>query len=187
MGQPERGDPGAVDPLPEELRREILPGHAPEEPEALEPAEREQLRHLGVVPEGVEEPAGRHVDPELVAIIPLAVLHLPDERLAAGHVVVGHDVERPGELQPPFGQEPAEIRLLGRVPLEERPDVGHLVEREPEAGLFSQEPHRLEDVRQAHVQVFLAGLEDRPLPVGVRDDPEGLLLRIRGLGLLGPG
>ena len=31
------------------------------------------------------------------------------------------------------------------------------------------------------VQIFFAGLEDGPLPVGVRDDPEGVLPGCRGL------
>ena len=83
------------------------------------------------------QPAGGDVDPELVAIVPLAVLHLADEGLAARHVVVGHDVERTRELQPSFRQEAAEIGLLGRIALQERPHVGHLVEREAEAGLLS--------------------------------------------------
>ena len=77
----------------------------------LKPAFVEQLRHLGVVAERVDQPAGRDVDAELVAIIALAVLHLADECLAAGHVVVGHDVERTGQLQPAFRQEPAKIGL----------------------------------------------------------------------------
>ena len=149
----------------------ILPRHSAHEPEGLVTTLGEQLRQLGVMAERVDQPAGRDVDPELVAIVPLAVLHLADEGLAARHVVVGHDVERTDELQPSLGQEAAEIRLLGGIPLQERPHVGDLVEREPEARLLSQEPHRLEDVGQSDVKIFLAGLEDGPLPVRVRDRP----------------
>ena len=66
------------------------------------------------------------------------------------------------------------------ISLEKRLHVGHLVEHEPKVGLFLEQLHRLEDVGQAHLQVFLAGLEDRPLPVGVGDDPERVLRRGRG-------
>ncbi len=130
VGQVNRGDPRAVDPLPEKLGREILPRHAAHEPECLEPSLREQLRHLGVVAERVDQPAGGDVDSELVAIIALAILHLADEGLAARHVVIGHDVERTDQLEPPFGQETAEIGLVGRIALQERPHVSDLVERE---------------------------------------------------------
>ena len=72
----------------------VLPGYPADEPERLESRLGEQLRHLGMVAECVDEPAGRDVNPELVAIVTLAVLHLANERLPAGHVVIGHDVER---------------------------------------------------------------------------------------------
>ena len=134
-----------------------------------------------MVPERIEQPAGGHLKTQLVAVVALAVLHLPDEGLAPGHVHVGHDVPGAGQLQPPFGKVPPEVGLKGWITLKERPDIGHLVEREPVVGLFLQEPHRLHDVGQAHLEVFLAGLEDSPLPVGVRDDPEGRFFPGRGL------
>src|SRR5262249_31363496 len=72
-----------------------------------------------------------------------------------------------------FGEEPAESRLFIRVALEKWADVSHLVEREVVVGLLLEEPHHLEQVRQPHLEVFFAGLEDRAFPVCVGDDEEG--------------
>jgi len=156
--------------------------HAAREPERLVAGKGQQLRDLRVVPERIDQPAGCHIDAELLAIISLSILYLPDEGLTTGHVHVGHDVQAADQLQPALGQKRAEVALLVRVSFQERFHVSHLVKDEPVIGLLLQELHRLQNTGQSHLQVFRAGLEDGPLPVGVGNDPEGALQRlVRGI------
>jgi hypothetical protein len=63
-------------------------------------------------------------------------------------------------LQPAFRHELAEGSGFFRVPFQERFHIGDLVKHEPIARLHLQEMDRFENVGQAHVEVFLACLED---------------------------
>jgi len=185
LRQPERGDAGAVEPLPEELGGDVPVGHAAEEPKRLKAGELHDLRHLGMVAEGVELPAHGHVHSQLAAKVVLAVEDLAHEGLAAGHVDVGHHVGPAHDRQTPFGNQLAKGRLFLGIALEKGLYVTGLIKGETVTGLGLQKPHRPHDVGKAHFQVFLAGLEHGPFPVRVRDEPEHVAGWRRGAGLRG--
>src|SRR5262249_20154966 len=108
----------------------------------------------------VDEPARGDVYAELVPAILLAILDLPKKGLAAGHVVVGHDGHAEHELQPALRHELAKGGSFLRVAFQERFDVRDLIEHETVGGLGLEKAQCLENVGQAHLQVFLASLED---------------------------
>jgi len=133
-----------------------------------------------VVAEGVEQPGRRGLLAELLAEVPLPVLHLPHEQFSARLDVVRHDVHPADEFHAPFLDELAEGRGLLGVSLDERLNVRGLVQREPELGVLLHQMDGREDVREPHLQVLLSREEHRRLPVRVRDQIQRLL---RGLVL----
>ena len=172
--QPERGYLGAVDAAPVELGGHFVGWNAATKPERLVAGQLQQLRHLGMVPEGVEKPAHGDVHTQLFAAVALPILHLAHEQLAAGLYVVRHHVHAADDLQPALRDILPKAGGLFGIALQERLDIGHLVQRELEVGVPLEQRERLEDVRQAHVQVLFPRLENRTLPVRVRDVVERL-------------
>ena len=55
--------------------------------------------------EGIEQPADLDLDAQGVAAEAFGVENLADEGLAAGHVIVGHDVQPADDLQAAFSDE----------------------------------------------------------------------------------
>src|SRR5258708_7891068 len=124
------------------------------------------------MPERVQQPADLHVHAEVLAAITLRIKHLADEGLPARHVVVGHDVQAAHNLQPALRHKSPERARLFRIPFEKRPEVGYLVERESVVRMFLEQADGSEDVRQSHLQMLLARLEPRALPMRMRNEPE---------------
>jgi len=127
--------------------------------------------------EAVEQPADRDLDAQRLPAVALGVENLAHERLAPGHIVVRHHVQAADDLQPALDDKLPKRGGFLRIPIEERPEIGRLVEREPVIRVLFQQPHRRQDMRQPHLQVLFPGLENRPLPMRVGNQPK------RGLGL----
>src|SRR5439155_2988465 len=117
-------------PLPAEFRREPVVRQAAAKPKRFVSRKREELRHLRVVPEGVEEPTCGHLDSQFLAAITLAVVHLAHEQFASRLHVVRHHVHAANNFQPSFRDKPAECLCLLRITLEKRLDISDLIERE---------------------------------------------------------
>ena len=177
LGEPERWNLGAIDTLPPELRGRVHAGDSAEKPIRLVTGQLQNLGHLRIVSKGVEVPAYRHIHTQLVPVVTLAVKDLPHERLTAGHVHVRHDVGAAHQLESALFHELSESRRVFGVALQIRPHIGDLVEHEAIFGMLCQQVQRRGNVYEAHLQVFLAGLKDCTLPVGVRDDPEHIRFR----------
>ena len=75
----------------------------------------------------------------------------------------------------PSCDELAERGFLFRIAFQERLHVAGLIEHEAVVGMGFQQRERPQDVGQPHVEIFLAGLEDRPFPVRVGNEEEGVL------------
>ena len=127
--------------------------------------------------EGIESPAHLDVHSQRVAVIALTVKNLPHPRLSAGHVDVQHDVIPANNLEPALRHILAERRGLLRIPLQERPNVGHLVENKSVLRMGAQKGERGENVRKADFKILFASLEHGAFPVRVGNDPKGLLRR----------
>ena len=67
-----------------------------------------------------------------------------------------------------FQHGPKSFSFVG-VAFQERPNVAHLIQNEPVFRILLQQPEGLQDIRQSDAEIFLAGLENRALPVSVRD------------------
>src|SRR5439155_14584577 len=96
--QPERGDLAAINAAPEELGRQTVIGNSATKPKRLEPGLPEELRHLGMVPERVQQPRHGDFDAEMLAAIPLSILHLPNEQFTARFDYIRHHVHSANEL-----------------------------------------------------------------------------------------
>ena len=138
-----------------------------------------------MVSERIELPADGHVHAQLLAKVSLAVEHLSHERLAAGHVHVGHHVRAADNRQPAFVDELAKRGPFFRVTFQKRLHVADLIENKAVVGMGLQQPQRPQDIGQPHVEIFLAGLEYRPFPMRVRNVEENVLHCRRRSGRLG--
>ena len=128
--EPERGDLRAVDAFPEEFGGNVSVRHTPRKPERIEPGQLEDLRHLRMMSKGIEQPADLHFHAQLLPAIAFGVKDLSHERLPARQIIIGHDVHAADKLQPSRGDKFAErLRFLG-ISLEERPEVGYLIQSE---------------------------------------------------------
>ena len=145
--QPEGGNPGAINALPEEFRRDVVSAaHAALKPVGLVARELQQLRHLGMMPERVERPADAHVHTQFVPVVALPVQGLPYPRLAARNVDVQHDVVAAHDLESPLGDELPKRFRFSRIPFEKRLHVGCLVKHKPIIRILLEEMERLQDV-----------------------------------------
>ena len=171
--QPKRGDAAAVDAFPKKFRRHRLAIlDSSEKPKRIEPCELQNLWHLRMVPERVEQPADFHIDSEHITAIALRVKHLAHERFAAGHIIIRHNVQPADDLQPALGDKLAKGRGLFRIALQKRFEVGHLVQSEPIIRMLLEQAQRRQNVRKADFQVLLACLEHGPFPMRVRNQPK---------------
>ena len=182
-GQPERGNLCAVNAAPPELGRQFVVWNSATKPEGFEARLPQELRHLGMMPERVEQPRHSDLNAELLAAIPFAILHLPHEQLAARFDHVRHHVHPPDDLEPALGDKLAKRRSLFRVTLQERLEIRDLIEREFVIGILLQQLQRLQNVRQSHLQITFPRFENGALPVCVRNVVErGFVRDAGGLG-----
>src|SRR3954468_4339815 len=89
--------------------------------------------------EGIQKPSDLYLHAESVATIPFCIKHLANKGFAARHVVVGHDIEAANDLQTPFGHKFSKIIGFFGVALEERLEIGDLVQDEPIIGMFLEQ------------------------------------------------
>src|SRR5438034_1163161 len=95
----------------------------------LNPA-RLRICGICVMAESIEQPAHFDIYSESVAARAFRVEQLANERFAAGHVIIGHDVHAADNLKPALGHKFAEISRLFRITFQEGPEIRHLIERE---------------------------------------------------------
>ena len=95
-----------------------------------EPGGGHQAGIARVVPEGVEHPRRLRVGAEHVALVADAVDRVPDRGLGAGQVRVGLVVAAADDLDPAFGDEPAQVGAVFGVRVEVRLEVVDLGEHE---------------------------------------------------------
>ncbi len=125
----------------------------------------------------VEEPRHLDVHAELFATVTFAVLHLAHKQLTTRFDVIRHYVHSTDDFQPPLSHKPPERSRFFRIPFEEGPEIRNLIEREFVLGILFQKLNRLQNIRQAHLQIFFPRLKHRAFPVRVRDVEKLLLAR----------
>src|SRR2546423_7033085 len=123
--------------------------------------------------ERIEQPAYLHIHAEMLPAVALRIQELAGEGFATGHVVIGHDVQAADDLQPALGNKFAEGPGFFRIAFQKGLEICDLIEREAVVGMLLEQTNRGQDVWQAHLQIFFAGLEDGAFPMRMRDEPEG--------------
>ena len=126
--QPMSGDGGAVDALPGNICGCLWTGDAALKPVGVHSGEAEDLRHLGIVAEGVESPSGVDFIAETIAKIPFRKQELMSERFARRNVFIFHHDRAAGDFKPVLVEHLFEDGNLVRVALEKRTNVGALIE-----------------------------------------------------------